>query len=46
MNESALIVMQMLYEDAVCKRDDEAIDKLRRTGEAQEVMEKYKVLSG
>jgi len=34
----------MLYEDAPCKSDDDAIDVLRSTGPGLEVMEKYKDL--
>lgn len=33
----------MLYEDAICKKDDEAIERLRTTGEGKEVMTEYAV---
>jgi len=31
----------MLYEDAVCKKDDEVLEDMRKTGEGKEVMDKY-----
>ncbi|OQR78936.1 lysosomal acid phosphatase-like [Tropilaelaps mercedesae] len=34
----------MLYEDATCRKDDEAVETLRVTGEGKDVMEKYKDL--
>lgn len=34
---------QMLYEEATCKNDDEAIERLRTTGEGKEVMTRFKV---
>lgn len=33
----------MLYEDAICKNDDVAIERLRTSGEGKEVMAEYKV---
>lgn len=33
----------MLYEDATCQKDNEAIEELRSTGQGKEVMAKYKV---
>ncbi|XP_022692133.1 prostatic acid phosphatase-like isoform X2 [Varroa jacobsoni] len=34
----------MLYEDATCQKDNEAIEELRSTGQGKEVMAKYKDL--
>ena len=33
----------MLYEDSICKKDDEALERLRTTGKGAEVIAEFKV---